>query len=207
MHRSGRPDAAKASASPDRTMRLVFLGPPGAGKGTQCRRLAEHLQIPHLSTGEWLRQAIQDRSPAGRLAEQFISAGKLAPDSLMIAMVGDWLARPDARSGVLFDGFPRTVPQAEALDGFLAQRGLALDAVLELMLDDAAVRQRLASRHRGDDQPEVIAHRLQEYREQTQPLLDYYRQQGLLETIDGAGTTDDVFQRLVQAVDHRNRRA
>ena len=108
---------------------------------------------------------------------------------------------------MLFDGFPRTVPQAEALDGFLAQRGLALDAVLELMLDDAAVRQRLASRHRGDDQPEVIAHRLQEYREQTQPLLDYYRQQGLLETIDGAGTTDDVFQRLVQAVDHRNRRA
>lgn len=184
-------------------MRLIFLGPPGAGKGTQSERLLRYLKIPHLSTGDMLRAAIAARTAAGARAEEYMSAGQLVPDPIILDMVAQRLEQPDCVSGALFDGFPRTLGQAQALDDQLQQDGRPLDVVLELRVPDEVVLQRLGGRGRTDDRPEVIAERLRAYWSQTRPLTDYYSQRGLLETIDGLGTPDEVFERIKRVVDMR----
>jgi adenylate kinase len=184
-------------------MRLIFIGPPGAGKGTQSERLLRYLKIPHLSTGDMLRSAIAERTPEGAKAEEYMSAGQLVPDPIILELVGKRLERPDCVSGALFDGFPRTLGQAQALDDYLQEHGRPLDLVLELKVPDETVIQRLSGRGRTDDRPEVIAERLKAYWSQTRPLTDYYTQRGLLQTIDGIGSPDEVFERIKSAVDKR----
>jgi adenylate kinase len=182
-------------------MRLVLLGPPGAGKGTQAERLVGRIGVPHISTGEMLRQAIEQNTPTGREAKQFIDAGQLVPGGVMVALVRQRLDQPDCSTGFLLDGFPRTVAQASALDEYLKRQDSVLDAVLEMQVDEEELIRRLIARGRGDDQPEVIRQRMVSYGEQTMPVSDYYRQHGLLRSIDALGTPDEVFSRLLAAVE------
>ncbi|MGA2258475.1 MAG: adenylate kinase [Thermoguttaceae bacterium] len=180
-------------------MRIVFIGPPGAGKGTQAERLVAKYHMAHLSTGDLLRQASDAKTPLGLKAQEYMSSGKLVPDALIIDLIRERLLEPDCDKGYLLDGFPRTIVQAEALDAVLAQRRTPLNVALELHVAEEELFQRLASRGRADDKPEVIRHRLETYRQQTEPLLDYYKSRGLLKAIDGTGSVEDVFGRA-QAV-------
>jgi adenylate kinase len=182
-------------------MRIVFIGPPGAGKGTQAVRLKDYLEIAHLSTGDMLREAASAGTPLGREAQQYMSDGKLVPDEVVVGIVVDRLASPDCQRGCLFDGFPRTVPQAETLDGVLAERNIPLDMVLELQVADERLFERLAARGRADDNEDTIRERLRQYTRLTTPLLDYYRGRGILRSVDGEGTPDEVFARIKAAVD------
>jgi adenylate kinase len=181
-------------------MRIIFLGPPGSGKGTQAERLAAKLQIAHLSTGEMLRAAVERRTPEGLQAAEFMDRGDLVPDETILAMVGRRLAEPDCTEGCLLDGFPRTLAQAEAFDKSLESARMPLDAVLDLEVNEDAVVERLAGRGRADDRPEVIRERLANYHRQTAPLADYYRRRGLLRPINGEGSPDVVFQRILTAL-------
>lgn len=182
-------------------MRIVFIGPPGAGKGTQAQRLVDAYRIAHLSTGDMLRAAREAGTEIGRQADRYMSAGQLVPDETILAIVGQRLTEPDCRNGYLLDGFPRTLAQAEALDLMLDEAGTPLDGVLELRVPEEELFKRLAGRGRADDDPDVIRQRLVAYREQTEPLLDYYRGRGLLHTLDGVGTVEEVFQRAKSVLD------
>ena len=182
-------------------MRIVFLGPPGVGKGTQSQRVIEYLKIPHLSTGDMLRGARENQTSVGRLAEQYMSKGQLVPDPIILQIVGERLEQPDCERGCLFDGFPRTLGQAEALDDFFGQRGTPIDLVLDLEVDEETLLKRLSGRGREDDRPEIIRQRLKTYQKQTYPLTNYYRSRHLLRTIDGSGTPDEVFQRIRTVLD------
>lgn len=182
-------------------MRIVFVGPPGVGKGTQSQRLVKYLRIPHLSTGDMLRQAWQEKSDLGLLSQEYMAQGTLVPDPIMLQLVGRRLEAGDCQHGYLLDGFPRTLGQAQALDEFLRRRGTPLTTVLELKVDADELVKRLAGRRRDDDRPEIIRKRLDEYARQTAPLSDYYRQQGLVCEIDGSGTPDEVFARIKTFVD------
>lgn len=189
-------------------MRVVFIGPPGAGKGTQSARIVEHLGIVHLSTGDMLRQAQQDDTELGQLATEYMGSGKLVPDPIVLQMIGERLARPDCAPGCMLDGFPRTLGQAQALDEYLQERGTPLNVVIELKITEEELLRRLAGRGRSDDSPDVILNRLKTYELQTRPLLEYYAKQGLLETIDAIGTTDQVFDRILTAIQrHRHQKA
>ena len=182
-------------------MRIVFIGPPGAGKGTQAERMIETYQLAHLSTGDMLRAARDAQTEVGKKADQYMSAGQLVPDQIIVAIIRQRLARPDCQTGYLLDGFPRTIAQAEALDNMLAEEQTPLDVVLELQVPEGELFQRLAGRGRADDQPEVIRQRLVAYRQQTQPLLDYYGQRKLLHRVDGLGTVDEIFDRIRTTLD------
>ena len=154
-------------------MQIVFLGPPGAGKGTQAVRLAEHLGIVHLSTGDMLRQAAADKTTVGLQSQEYLSDGNLVPDIVMLDLVNERLGNEDCEGGYLLDGFPRTLGQAEALDALLAKRNTPLTAVIELDVDVELLIERLVARGREDDKPDVIRERLKQYKLQTAPLSDY----------------------------------
>jgi adenylate kinase len=183
-------------------MRIMLLGPPGAGKGTQSVRIMEALGIPQLSTGDMLRAAVAAGTPIGVKAKAVMDAGALVSDDIVVGIVADRIEEPDARKGFILDGFPRTVAQAEALDAMLQAKGIALDAVIELVVDENALVDRIVKRAeetaargepvRKDDNPDVFKARLSAYKEQTAPLSRYYAGTGLLRTIDGMRPIDDV---------------
>lgn len=186
-------------------MFLVFIGPPGAGKGTQSKRLLEYLRIPHFSTGEMLRAAKHQDSDLGRLAAQYMDGGSLVPDDVVMGMVLERLQEPDYAGGCLFDGFPRTLQQARALDAALKARGTPLDAVIELKGDEkeliSRMHKRAVAEQRVDDNPAVIAQRMGVYIRQTSPLLGYYEKQGLLHSVDAMGSPDEVFSQIKNGLD------
>jgi adenylate kinase len=186
-------------------MFIVFVGPPGAGKGTQCKRLIDYVKIPHLSTGDIFRQAIKDATSLGKKASQYIEQGQLVPDELVVDIVTERMGQTDCQPGCLLDGFPRTVEQAKALDTYLKDRGQSLTLVLRLDAPQEELERRMLQRakleNRADDTPETIARRMDVYRQETEPLIEYYQQHGVLSTIDGLGTPDEVFARIRQSVD------
>ena len=183
-------------------MRLILIGPPGAGKGTQCQRLVELLRVPHLSTGEMLRTEVRSATTAGREAARYMDQGQLVPDPIIVGMVSRRLQAPDCRSGCLLDGFPRTLHQAETLDDLLERRAMSVDGVIVLAVPRVELVRRMLARGREDDDPEIFAKRIGSFEVQTAPLLDYYGRQGKLASIDGLGTADEIFERVRAAV-HR----
>lgn len=205
-------------------MNIIFLGPPGAGKGTQAQRICAALNIPQISTGDILRRAIKEQTPTGLKAKSFIDAGQLVPDDVIIDIVRERLAQDDAKGGYILDGFPRTVPQAEALTKFAD-----IDAVIELAVDDQVLIDRLSGRRaclkcgatyhvswldgkntckncgeelvqRNDDKPETVLSRLTVYHKQTAPLVDFYEKMGLLKKIDGAQDMDVIFNTIMDTL-------
>jgi adenylate kinase len=209
-------------------MNLILLGPPGAGKGTQAKRLEDRHSLVQLSTGDMLRAVVASGVPLGQQAKEIMAAGKLMPDELMIEMIADRISKPDCAAGFILDGFPRTVPQAEALDRMLEDKGLKLDQVIEMKVDDAALVERITGRYtcskcgqgyhdkfqkpkadgvcdvcgsteftrRADDNAETVTTRLAAYHRQTAPILPYYKERGVLETVDGMADIDVVTEQI-----------
>lgn len=185
-------------------MNLILLGPPGAGKGTQGAILADRLGVPQIATGDLLREAVQRGTPLGQQAQQFMDQGLLVPDEIILRLIEEQLATPEAQQGIVMDGFPRTIGQAEAVDRALRVRGDAVDRVLLFDVPEEELVRRLVARAsaegRSDDTPQAIQRRLQVYRQSTAPLVGYYREQGVLTTIDGSGTVETIAERVKQAV-------
>jgi adenylate kinase len=209
-------------------LNLVLLGPPGSGKGTQGERLQEDFQLPYYATGDILRAAVRDKTELGKTAKEYMDRGDFVPDEVIIGVIVERLGDPEAADGFILDGFPRTMPQAEALDAELQKLGRALRAVLLIDVPDEEVVRRLSGRRtcvkdgshiyhvefdppkqpetcdidgsrllvRDDDKPEVIQHRLEQYHEKTEPLIDYYDEKGLLRRIDGTPSPDEVGDRI-----------
>jgi adenylate kinase len=187
-------------------MKLILLGPPGAGKGTQAQRLQETYGLIQLSTGDMLRAAVKAGTEIGKQAEAIMARGDMVPDAVVVGIISDRIAQPDARNGYILDGFPRNVAQAEALDAMLASKGDKLDAVVELEVDDKILLGRIEARAaqtaggpRADDNAEALAKRLTVYHEQTAPLTAYYKSRGVLKGVDGMSDIDDV-TRQIEAV-------
>ena len=190
-------------------MRVVLLGPPGAGKGTQAQVIAERLGVPAISTGDIFRANVSGQTELGKQAKVYMDAGDLVPDEITVAMVKGRLGEPDAEGGFLLDGFPRTIPQAEQLRDSLHDLGHGLDCVLELVVEEEELVRRLSGRRmlvdgewvqRDDDKPETVRRRLEVYREQTAPLSGWYDQQGLLARIDAIGAVEEVTERALTAL-------
>ncbi len=180
-------------------MRVVLLGPPGAGKGTQAQKLSEKLGIPQISTGDLFRKNISEGTPLGVEAKRYLDAGDLVPAELTNALVEDRIEQPDATDGFILDGYPRSVQQAKALDEMLKRHDTKLDAVVEFAVSEAELFERLKARGRADDTEEVIHNRMQVYRDETEPLLEYYSHMNL-QTVDAVGTLDEVFARALRAL-------
>lgn len=209
-------------------MNLILLGPPGAGKGTQAERLVEALGIPQVASGDLFREHIRNETDLGKLAKEYIDQGELVPDDVTVAMVKERLMLPDCKDGVILDGFPRTIAQAESLDGILKELGRELDSVINISVPDEDLIRRLSGRwicsqcqtpfhlaysrpnvqgvcdfcggrlyQREDDKPETVRNRLEVYHRQTAPLIEYYRDRGLLDEIDGTGEIGEVTDRLL----------
>ncbi|WP_433564567.1 adenylate kinase [Nocardia sp. CA-151230] len=179
-------------------MRLVLLGPPGAGKGTQAELLSEKLGVPHISTGNLFRTNIAEQTPLGREAQQYLDAGNLVPSDVTNRMVEARIAEPDAVNGFILDGYPRTVDQAEALEKMLKEAGKELDAVISFVVDEDVVVERMLARGRGDDTEEVIRNRMRVYREETEPLLEHY--DGQVVSVEGIGEVAEVNERTLKAL-------
>ncbi|MFH8366223.1 adenylate kinase [Streptomyces sp. NPDC018031] len=220
-------------------MRIVLVGPPGAGKGTQAAYLAKNLSIPHISTGDLFRANISQGTELGKKAKSYMDAGDLVPDEVTIGMAKERMSQPDAANGFLLDGFPRNVSQAEALDGMLKSEGMQLDAVLDLEVPEDEVVKRIAGRRicrndsshvfhvdysapkaegvcdacggelyqRPDDSEETVRTRLDVYHTQTEPIIDYYRAQGLVATIPALGQVNEVTERAMAALSHKGKAA
>jgi len=188
-------------------MDWILFGPPGCGKGTQAERLSASLKLFHFSTGDVLRENVAQGTALGRQAGAFMKRGDLVPDDLIVAMARDKLSQPAvaARNGVLFDGFPRTIPQAEALEKAMGELGRRFGGVLALEVNDEEIIERLSKRGRADDTPETVHARLAVYHKQTAPLLAYYRQRDQLAVLDGVGSMEEVEGRLRKAVEGRNK--
>ena len=185
-------------------MRLVLLGAPGSGKGTQATRLKEHLQVPHVSTGDLLRAEVAAGSKLGLEAKQVMDRGHLVSDEILLGMLEDRFARPDTANGFILDGYPRNLAQAAALDKLLARIGQPMDFAVQLEVPTDLLVERIAGRAkaegRADDRPESVRTRLDVYDSQTSPVIDFYRQHGQLTVVDGVGSLDDVFSRIVVAL-------
>lgn len=179
-------------------MKLLFIGPPGAGKGTQAGRVAQKLGIAHISTGDMFR-ALDESTDLGRRVKAIMEAGDYVPDEIVIEMLEQRASQPDAADGFILDGFPRTVAQADALDEYLGPDGL--DAVVVFEIDEDEIVRRMLERGRADDTEEAIRNRLEVYRDQTQPLIDRYRRQGLVVTVDGKGEIDEVTSKVLGALE------
>jgi len=187
-------------------MRLILLGPPGSGKGTQAQRLVQRYSIVQLSTGDMLRAAVAAQTPIGLKAKDIMAAGGLVPDEIVVGIIADRIEQPDAANGFILDGFPRTVPQAEALDALLKQKQMTLDAVIELRVNEGVLLERVERRAaetrargeavRADDTPEVLTKRLASYRDQTEPLIHYYSDHRMLATVDGMMPIEQVTEEI-----------
>ncbi len=179
-------------------MRVVLLGPPGAGKGTQAQKLSEKLGIPQISTGELFRSNIENGTKLGLEAKRYLDAGDLVPSELTNQLVDDRLHDPDAANGFILDGYPRSLEQAKALHEMLGRRGTDIDAVVEFRVSEEELLHRLKGRGRADDTEEVILNRMKVYRDETAPLLEYYSDE--VKTVDAVGTLDEVFARALRAL-------
>jgi len=185
-------------------MRVVFLGPPGSGKGTQAKLLAERLKVPAISTGDILRAAVRDRTPLGLQAQAVMEKGELVSDDLIVSLIRERTAARDARDGFILDGFPRTLEQGRALEKMLADKGESLSAVVNFGVPEAVLVERMQGRAgaegRADDRPETVVERLRVYREKTEPLTGFYRERALLADVDGVGTVEQVSARIDEAL-------
>lgn len=184
-------------------MRLLFIGPPGAGKGTQAGRVAQRLGIPHLSTGEMFRHHVSDQTELGKKVEAIMAAGDYVPDEMTIGMLAERISQPDAATGYILDGFPRTEGQVESLDNLIGKDGL--DRVVVFEVDQDELIGRMLSRGRADDTAETIRNRFKVYVEQTKPLLDIYEGRGLIVSVDGTGGIEVITDRVIAALDSADR--
>ena len=185
-------------------MRLVLLGAPGSGKGTQAARLKEHLQVPHISTGDLVRAEVAAGSKLGLEAKGVMARGELVSDAILLGMLENRFSRPDTANGFILDGYPRNLAQAAALDGLLGRLKQSFDYAVQLDVATELLVERIAGRAkqegRADDTPESVRTRLQIYNDQTAPVIDYYRQHGQLTLVDGVGSLDEVFTRILEAI-------
>ena len=185
-------------------MRLVLLGAPGSGKGTQATRLREHLQVPHISTGELLRATVAAGTPLGLQAKTIMAAGNLVSDEIVLGILEDRFQQSDTANGFILDGYPRNLSQANALDALLSKIGQSMDIAVQLEVDQELLVARLAGRAqaegRADDSPDAVRNRLQVYEQQTAPVVEHYRAQGKLAHLDGVGSLDAVFTRILEAI-------
>ncbi|MEX0772110.1 MAG: adenylate kinase [Balneolales bacterium] len=188
-------------------MRIILFGPPGAGKGTQAKLIEDKLDVPHLSTGDIFRSAIKNETPLGVEVSKILESGKLVPDETVVNLIGETIKRPDYQKGYILDGFPRTVPQAEAFDEVLKDNNQQLDAFISLEVPEEELIKRISSRGEGrlDDTPEKIKVRLDVYNEETAPVMNYYEEKGLFHRVEGVGTVEEIFENILAVLKKQQR--